>query len=214
MTPTQTLTPAESSRLAELEPKIERGLKNFVEVGTALVEIADLRLYRGTHSTFDEYCKDKWKMTAHRAYRLSNSAEVMNKLSVTHGSQIKNERQARELGKVAPEKRAKVIESAAASAEAESRPMTARDIETAAKAQSGPSLEAKVEAAKETFAASGITPEAIAAAEGPKNGAKWIAIIVEEECNIARERILGRLEPGDAQAVNRCINAWAKSLQG
>jgi hypothetical protein len=106
------LTTEEATRLAELEPIIANGITNFVEVGNALIEVSDRRLYRETHSTFQEYCQDKWNITARRAYQLCEAAEVIKLLpeSVNHGSQI-NERQARELAKVKPEKRVEVIES-------------------------------------------------------------------------------------------------------
>ena len=107
------LTPIESARLAELEPIIERGMASFVEVGNALLEISGRRLYRETASTFEQYCRDKWHMTARRAYQLCEAAEVVKALpeNVNHGSQI-NERQARELAKIEPEKRTKALEVA------------------------------------------------------------------------------------------------------
>ena len=40
------LSAVETGRLAALEQTIERGLQTFVEVGTALLEIRDSRLYR------------------------------------------------------------------------------------------------------------------------------------------------------------------------
>ena len=112
--PSQKLDATERNRLNQLEPIIERGMTSFVEVGTALLEISDRRLYRETHSTFAEYCKAKWRMSARHAYRLCESAEVVNALpeNVTHGSQM-NERQARELAKVEPERRTEVLQAAA-----------------------------------------------------------------------------------------------------
>jgi hypothetical protein len=53
----------ESKRLAELEQKIERGMATFVEVGRALMEIRDSKLYLTTHRTFSDYCKSKWKFS-------------------------------------------------------------------------------------------------------------------------------------------------------
>ena len=60
--PSRQLAATERDRLSELEPLIERGMTSFVEVGNALLEISDRRLYRETHSTFAEYCGAKWKM--------------------------------------------------------------------------------------------------------------------------------------------------------
>ncbi len=48
------------ARLTELEAVIERGLTTFVEVGQALLEIRDSRLYRETHATFEAYVKERW----------------------------------------------------------------------------------------------------------------------------------------------------------
>ena len=124
------LDATERERLAQLEPIIERGMASFVEVGTALLEISDHRLYRETHSTFQEYVADRWQMTARRAYQLCTAAEVVKSLPVNNCSHslITNEAQARELAKVEPEKRAKVLEVTAGKGE-----VTARSIqETAA----------------------------------------------------------------------------------
>lgn len=49
-----------STRLAELETVIERGQQTFVEVGNALAEIRDQRLYKETHATFEAYCRERW----------------------------------------------------------------------------------------------------------------------------------------------------------
>ena len=112
--PSRRLDATERTRLEELEPLIERGMTGFVEVANALLEISDRRLYRQSHSTFAEYCKAKWKMSAARAYQLCEAAEVVNSLpeSVNHGLQI-NERQARELARVEPSRRVQVLEAAA-----------------------------------------------------------------------------------------------------
>ena len=111
--PSRRLDATERTRLEELEPLIERGMTGFVEVANALLEISDRRLYRQSHSTFAEYCKAKWKMSAARAYQLCEAAEVVNSLpeSVNHGLQI-NERQARELSRVEPARRVQVLEAA------------------------------------------------------------------------------------------------------
>ena len=53
----------ETARLAELEKTIARGKKTFVEVGLALAEIRDLRLYKLEYGGFEEYCRKKWGWT-------------------------------------------------------------------------------------------------------------------------------------------------------
>ena len=58
------------SRLAELESIVERGLATFVEVGNALLEIRNSRLYRPDFINFKEYCSTRWEMSRPRAYQL------------------------------------------------------------------------------------------------------------------------------------------------
>jgi hypothetical protein len=68
------------ARLTELETTIENGLETFVEVGHALLEIRDSRLYRDTHDTFEGYCIERWSMSNRHANRLIQSAEVIGNL--------------------------------------------------------------------------------------------------------------------------------------
>jgi len=71
-----TLTDTEGERLPQLEQTIERGLKTFVDVGVALLEIRDSRLYRKEHGTFEDYCRERWSIERRRAYQLMDAAEV------------------------------------------------------------------------------------------------------------------------------------------
>ena len=139
--PSRRLDATERDRLSELEPIIERGMTSFVEVGTALLEISDRRLYRETHSTFAEYCETKWRMTARRAYQLCEAAEVVNALpeNVKHVSHL-NPRQACELAKVEPERRTEVLQAAASQGA-----LTAATIWAAAEAEAKPCVVAHVE---------------------------------------------------------------------
>jgi len=74
------LAPIEQTKLAELERVIERNLKTFYEVGNALLQIRDDRLYRATHGTFEEYCKEKWGLKQTRAYQLMDAAKTIGNL--------------------------------------------------------------------------------------------------------------------------------------
>jgi hypothetical protein len=74
------ITLDESKRLIALEGVITKGLNSFIEVGEALLEIRDSRLYRIEHGTFEEYCRDKWKMSRRQANRLVGGATVVNNL--------------------------------------------------------------------------------------------------------------------------------------
>jgi hypothetical protein len=73
-----TLNQAALVTLADCEQRIERGLKTFIDVGQALAEIRDSRLYKGTHETFEDYCRERWNMSRPRAYELISAAEVVS----------------------------------------------------------------------------------------------------------------------------------------
>ena len=70
----------DTGRLAALETTIERGLATFADVGLALLELRDGRLYRTTHGTFDDYCRERWQMTSRRALQLIEAAAVVTQI--------------------------------------------------------------------------------------------------------------------------------------
>jgi len=96
------LSVPEQRRLEQLEGVIERGLASFIEVGEALVEIRDQRLYRASHQSFDAYCLARWGFRRAHAHRLVQSAKVIRALSPTGDTPTK-ERHARELAPLLPE---------------------------------------------------------------------------------------------------------------
>lgn len=51
------LSKTDAVRLVELETVVSSGLKTFVDVGTALLEIRDARLYRVDFDTFEASCQ-------------------------------------------------------------------------------------------------------------------------------------------------------------
>ncbi|GIK39539.1 MAG: hypothetical protein BroJett011_33720 [Chloroflexota bacterium] len=77
------LTTTETNKLEILETVIEQGLQTFVEVGEALAEIRDSKLYRSQYDTFENYCRERWGISRPRAYELINAAEVVQNLSAT-----------------------------------------------------------------------------------------------------------------------------------
>lgn len=97
------LSESETTRLQECEAVIERGIKTFVDVGLALMEIRDTRLYRQTYSTFEDYCRDRWRMQRAYAYRLIGAAEVVTNLSPIGDILPTTETQARPLSSLPPE---------------------------------------------------------------------------------------------------------------
>lgn len=66
---TASLTTTDAGRLAACEARIQQGLTTFIEVGQALMEIRDQRLYRATHGRFEDYCRERWGMDRINAHR-------------------------------------------------------------------------------------------------------------------------------------------------
>lgn len=98
------LAPRDADRLAELEITIAHGLTTFVEVGAALAEVRESRLYRAEHPTFEDYCRVRWGMSRPRAYQLIEAATVVGGLSTTVDTPLPaTESQARSLTKLPPE---------------------------------------------------------------------------------------------------------------
>ncbi|MEH2160464.1 MAG: hypothetical protein V7K38_05330 [Nostoc sp.] len=83
------LTEQEISDRLHLERKVERA---FFEAGKALMELRDRRLYRSTHKTFEEYCRDRFSYTyRHVNYLIAGSVIVDNIKMGTNSSQNESE---------------------------------------------------------------------------------------------------------------------------
>ncbi|MBD6620882.1 hypothetical protein FNW02_35410 [Komarekiella sp. 'clone 1'] len=117
------LSDEEQSDRLLLERKVERA---FFEAGKALMELRDRRLYRSTHKTFEEYCRDRFGHSRQQSNYLIAAAEVYENLTTigcqnvvnedltTIGSQIlpTNERQVRPLTKLEPQQQQEVWQQA------------------------------------------------------------------------------------------------------
>jgi hypothetical protein len=75
------LTDTERNRLADLEATISTGLQTFVEVGSALAEVRDSRLYRVDWDTFENYCDARWGLERSAAYRYIDAAVVVSAIA-------------------------------------------------------------------------------------------------------------------------------------
>ncbi len=73
----------EMTRLSALEETVERGRQTFIEVGNALSEIRESRLYRETHKTFESYCQDRWGWSRVQAHHFIKAAETAENLLTT-----------------------------------------------------------------------------------------------------------------------------------
>ncbi|MGD0656115.1 MAG: hypothetical protein ABSA16_17395 [Thermoguttaceae bacterium] len=111
------------------ESMIKKGIKTFVEVGKALLEIRDHRYYRDNYDTFENYCKEKWGFARRTAYQYIEAAEVTE--NVCHGAQIEgpaNERQARELAKLPDEEQAEAWEEVIERADGKPTAVAVREV--------------------------------------------------------------------------------------
>ncbi len=72
------LSEQEEAERHRLELKVERA---FVEAGWALQELRDRRLYRNTHNSFEDYCRDRFGMNRSRSYQLIDAATVFDNLT-------------------------------------------------------------------------------------------------------------------------------------
>lgn len=84
------------------EKRIGAGLKIYYDVGNALLDIRDHRLYREHYASFEEYCQQRWQMSKTHANRLISASVVVENLTPI-GVIPANEAQARELAKHEPD---------------------------------------------------------------------------------------------------------------
>lgn len=97
------LTTVETQELERHESTIERGLTTFVDVGLALLAIRDARLYRLGHSTFEDYCRERWGMVRQHANRLIAAAETVTNLEPIGSTLPVTESQVRPLAMLEPD---------------------------------------------------------------------------------------------------------------
>lgn len=57
---------------------VDSGLKTFIEVGEALAQLRDARLYRVQYAgcTFEQFVQERWQFTRQRAYQLISASQL------------------------------------------------------------------------------------------------------------------------------------------
>lgn len=121
-------------RLKALEGVIESGKKAFIEVGMALTEIRDNRLYRKSFDTFEAYCQERWSFSRNFAHMQINAAEIASEMLTTVN--IPNEKTAREFVSIPKEQRKEVAETAKKIAAEKGRDtINSRDVKEAKQAK-------------------------------------------------------------------------------
>jgi hypothetical protein len=76
----QDLTTAEVQRREELVKVVRDGLNKFIEVGMALVELREKKLYRNTHQTFEEFVNDTFSIGIRYAQMLMKGTKTVENL--------------------------------------------------------------------------------------------------------------------------------------
>lgn len=75
------LDDSQAVRKAELEKIIGDGIQTFREVGEALSEVRNGKLYADEFETFEEYLKEKWQIGRSQGFRLIDAASVARNVS-------------------------------------------------------------------------------------------------------------------------------------
>jgi hypothetical protein len=118
----ESLTDSERDRYIELNAMIAQGMDAFVEVGLAILEVRDSKLYREEFATFEDYCKVRWSFTARRATQLVSSVQVVKGLAQEGVTDLpRTDAQAMPLVSVPKGKRAEVWQEAQETAKKEGR---------------------------------------------------------------------------------------------
>lgn len=98
------LTEEERTWFAECERIVGEGLGTFRDVGIALQQINEQRLYRENFETFVDYLKVSWDMSESQGYRLMDAAAVNKLVAASPIGEVPTEAWARELAPVLHEK--------------------------------------------------------------------------------------------------------------
>jgi hypothetical protein len=116
--PSETLSADEREVLAEHEGTIKQGLQTFQDVGMAFAQIRDLGLYR-EHGTFDDYCRDVWKVCRSKAYRYMAAGKCVKGLECRRSATNEplaipaTETQARKMATRTPEQQFEIAKNVA-----------------------------------------------------------------------------------------------------
>lgn len=101
----------EEQHLVNLEQIIEKNFQAFYEVGRALQEIRDQKLYKVYgYNKFEDYCTERWDMHRDYAYKTIAATEVVENLYTMEYILPVSERQVRPLTRLSPEEQRQVWE--------------------------------------------------------------------------------------------------------
>jgi hypothetical protein len=128
----------EQDRLIRLENLIARNQCRFHEIGKALKEIRDSRLYKlNLFNSFEAYVRARWDMGKSQAYRVIEAYQVVNNLSPIGDILPSNESQVRPLVPLDPIEQRKIWKAFLKSAMEITAPNIKRFIDSAKKSDTG-----------------------------------------------------------------------------
>ena len=97
------LTSIELAQLERAEARIEKGMQTFVDVGEALAEIRNNKLYLEDYKSFEVYCEARWGFTKSFANYQIKAADVVDRIDNNCCQAPATESQARPLTKLKPD---------------------------------------------------------------------------------------------------------------
>ncbi len=128
----------------ELCREVSRDIPTFLSVGSKLLELNELGVYKDTYKTFEIFVREEFSLEKRQAYRLMEAASVAQNLCpIGHKTDTpdleipKLESQLREVAKAPPEKQAEVVKKAVEKAAEENRKPVAKDFAEAVKQVTG-----------------------------------------------------------------------------
>ena len=99
----------QQDRLKHLETIIAKNQYRFYEIGQALLEIRDSRLYKqALFTSFEAYARSRWDIGRSQVYRLIDAYSVINNLSPIGDRLPGNETQTRPLVPLSPPEQRKI----------------------------------------------------------------------------------------------------------
>ena len=140
------LSQLELAELRKCEELVSSGIRAFAVTGKALQRIRDRQLYRESHSDFESYVGERWKLSRAHAARLIAAAAVVQELSPTGDIPLPtSESQVRPLTSLPPGERAEVWAEAVAAApkDGAGNPVVSAESVRAAVAKRKPKSKAK-----------------------------------------------------------------------
>jgi hypothetical protein len=116
--PLSPLSPSDKKDFAALEKIVQKGVKSFLEVGKALLQIHSRKLYREKYTSWEGYLEERWNLSRSHGYRLVHAGEVAENLSHARDTIEMPGRLVEQLAKLPPDEQRRIFAQAQAAAPA------------------------------------------------------------------------------------------------